>query len=211
MEQWLRRAWKWLAQATDQHSARLVWLTVATLVIFTVIAARFTAANRSGFSSVPGWSATSTSNGKVGDIVDFGVQFETFPDEPITLQSASFDRPLPAHVHLLHTAIMLLSDGCCSFVGASDWPPHAQQGAFRLHPVAGLTLAPHTFATFVYAVRLDTPGTYILGPITLHGATPTIPGLGLLSVPVSGTYRQYGVLCYSGQRDCDQALQSLPV
>lgn len=201
-----------LVRTMRSHSGTLIWLFVAVLVIAGIIAARFAAANRSGFAPDIGWSATSTWNGKVGDIVDFGVQFETLPDEPITLQSVSFDRSLPPHVHLLHTAIMLLTEEPGrAFVDDSNWPPATNGAPYKLHPLAGLALPSHTFATFIYAVRLDAPGTYILGPITLHGVTPIVPGLGLVSIPVSGTYRQYGVLCYSGQSDCDLARSSLPV
>jgi hypothetical protein len=198
--------------ATRNNRMMLMWGAIAVLTLVGAIGARYAAASRSGFTPEPGWAATSTWNGAVGSIVDFGVQFETDPDEPITLQSVSFDRPLPAHVHLLHTAIMLLSEEPGrAFADDSNWPPATKGAPYKLHPIAGLLLPPHTFATLVYAVRLDAPGTYILGPITLHGVTPAIPGVRLINVPVSGTYRQYGILCYSGQSDCVRAQQSLPV
>lgn len=192
--------------------ATLAGFAAATVVVVALLNVRIAVANQAGFAVGSGWTATSTWNGKVGDVVDFGVQFETFPDEPITLESVTFDHPLPAHVHLLHTAVMLLTEEPGrSFADDSSWPPATRGAPFKLHAVAGLTLPPHTVGTLIYAVRLDAPGTYVLGPITLHGFTPLVPGVGIGSVPISGTYREYGVLCYSGQQDCDLARQLLPV
>ena len=96
-------------------------------------------------------------------------------------------------------------------VDDASWPPATTGPPYKLHPVAGLTLPPHTFATLICAARLDAPRTHIGGPITRHGVTALIPGIGMDGVSVSGTRRQYGALGSSGQGDCDRARQSSPV
>lgn len=151
------------------------------------------------------------STGSIGVIQDFFVSIRSSSDQPIILQSTTFDRGIPAHVVLLHTAILLLSDGsCCEYSFDTEWPPRIQQGnSFTLRSVQGFTLAPGASATLVYAVRVDAPGTYTLGPVTLHGMIPAFGDSWAIGLPVARTYHSYDILCFSGHADCLQAQQSI--
>jgi hypothetical protein len=125
-------------------------------------------------------------------VIYFGAQFTNESDQTLALQTASFPRGLPAHVHLVHAVVMAVADQpdnqLKSVGGGVGWPPDAA-GPAVTHPIAGYRLAPHSDATIVYAVTADTVGTFPTGPLTVHALAPVFFGSDFGALSVSKTYR----------------------
>jgi hypothetical protein len=159
-----------------------------------------------------GYSVTAKSKIGPGDVIYFGVQFTNESDQTITLQSISFPRGLPSHVHLVHAVVMAVADQpdnqLKSVLDGVGWPPDAE-GPAVIHPIAGYHLAPHSDATIIYAVTANVVGTFSTGPLTVHALAPVIFGSSFGALPVSMTYRQYGILCMRDQSTCAQAIHSV--
>ena len=141
--------------------------------------------------SVNSYVVVSQSKIGPGDIISFDVGFANVSDQTITLQSISFPRGLPAHVHLVRAEVM-----------TAEEPAGA-------HPIAGFRLAPHYHALIRYAVTADTVGTFPTGPLTVHALAPIFFSSDFGALPVSMTYRQYGILCMQDQDTCQQAIDTV--
>lgn len=162
--------------------------------------------------SVNGYSVIGQSHIAPGDVIYFGVQFINESDQTITLQSISFPRGLPAHVRLVHSVVMAVADQpdnqLKSVGGGVGWPPDAG-GPAVINPITGYRLAPHSWATIVYAVTADTVGTFPTGPLTVHALAPVFFGSDFGALSVSMTYHQYGILCMQDQGACDRAIDAV--
>lgn len=162
--------------------------------------------------SFDGYSVTGKSHIGPGDVIYFGVQFANESDQTLTLQSVSFPRGLPAHVRLVHAVVMAVADQpdnqLKSVLDGVGWPPDAA-GPAVIHPIAGYRLAPHSDATIIYAVSADTVGTFATGPLMVHALAPVFFGSDFAALPVSMTYRQYGVLCLQDQATCQQVMDAV--
>ncbi len=161
--------------------------------------------------SFNGYSVIYQSNIGRGDVIYFGVQFTNMSDQTLTLQSISFPRGIPSHAHLAHAVVMAVADQPAdqlkSVLDGVGWPPDAA-GPAVIHPIGGYHLAPHADATIIYAVTADVMGTFTTGPLTVNTLAPVFFGSDFGALPVSMTYRQYGILCMQDQAACDQAIHT---
>lgn len=178
---------------------RLSWRTLLIgIVVVVILSAGFWAvvlprlASRAYLGpSVDGYTVAAKSKIGPGDVISFDVTFVNESDQAITLQSISFPRGLPSHVRLVDTMVMTAEE---------------PSGA---HPIAGYRLAPHHHALIRYAVTADSFGTFPTGPLTVHALAPILFGSDFGALPVSMTYRQYGILCMQDQSACDQAIDTV--
>jgi hypothetical protein len=141
--------------------------------------------------SASGYTVISQSKIGPGDVISFDVGFANVSGQTITLQSISFPRELPTHVHLVRAVVAAAEE-------LTGW-----------HPISGFRLAPHYHALIRYAVTSDTVGTFPTGPLTVHALAPILFGSDFGALPVSMTYHQYGILCMQDQSACDQAIDTV--
>lgn len=173
--------------------AILIWIVVTIILgagFWTVVLPRLVSEAYLG-PSLNGYTVVASSHIGPGDVVSFDVTFSNESDRTLTLQSISFPRGLPAHVRLVHTEVMTAEE---------------PSGA---HPIAGFRLAPHNHSLIKYAVTADIVNTIPIGPITVHALAPVFFGSDFGALPISKTYRQYGILCMQDQDACDQAIHTV--
>lgn len=151
--------------------------------------------------------------GKIGDTLDFFTWIRNGTPDPLILQSAVVEIGSPDQVSLLDVSVATMLDGsCCDYDSDTQWPPVVYQGHnFILQPVSGFILAPYADAAIIFAVRAHATGTFLTGPVTVDALKPAFPGAEAmgLGLKVSHTYYTYGILCYAGQVECNQQVQSV--
>lgn len=187
----------------SQKSIRWFLIAIVSIVVLASVVA-FLLIPRSGnflMDNGTNISVIGDSTLKVHEVFDFGIEFGNISqNQVITMHMATFSKGLPAHISLLHEAIMIPSDQppgqTTSIIGARGWPPGSADGQSSvIHPLDGYSLAPNTPATVILALVADAPGTYVIGPVTIHAKAPGIFGSDIGTVSTEMTYTQYAVMC----------------
>ncbi len=146
-------------------------------------------------------------NLRVGTTFDYGVEFvnKTW-DRTLIVRPATLPRGVPLHLRLVHQMIM----GEGSFIVTLGWPP--RDGPRRRFPTrwpGRYRLRPRQAATIGLAFVADRPGTYLVGPVTIH---VLVPGPFGHQFSAEHTYDQYGLLCVQvSARVCKAADNASPV
>ena len=138
---------------------------------------------------------------RVGEVFDFGVATgNVTPDVTLVMRSATLPHGLPPHLQLLHQVITYHG-----VLGDHGWPVGSLDGRHVItSPLDGARVAPGAKPIVVLAVVADRPGTFIVGPVTIHAEAPGPLGIGAL--PAEQTYTQFAVICIEqSQQACDDA------
>jgi len=187
---------------------RATVLVLILAVLATIVGYRVTTVISAGDPLQPmnGQSLSGISLG-VGTTFDYGVEFvNKTSDRTLIVQLATLPRGVPPHVHLVHQ--MIVGDG--GFIATLGWPP--RDGPYRRFPTRspdGYRLRPHQGAMIGLAFVADRPGTYLVGPVTIH---VLVPGPFGHQFSAEHIYDQYGLLCVQvSRRACTAADKASPV
>ena len=142
---------------------------------------------------------------RVGEVFDFGVAIgNVSPDVTLVMRPATLPHGLPPHLQLLHQVLTYQG-----VLGDHGWPVGSLDGRHVVtSPLDGARVAPGVKPIVVLAVVADQPGTFIVGPVTIHAEAPGPFGIGALAA--EQTYPQYAVICIEQpQQACEAAQQQI--
>ena len=190
---------------------RAAVLALILIVLAVIIAYRVTTVIYAGDVLEPMNGKSLASNGsnhlEVGTSFDYGVEFvSNTSDRTLIVQFATLPNGVPFHLRLVHQMIM----GGGGFIATMGWPPRDGGGRhFPTRSPDGYRLRPHQGAMIGLAFVADRPGTYLVGPVTVH---VLVPGPFGHQLSAEHTYDQYGLLCVQvSRRACAAADNASPV
>ncbi len=187
---------------------RITLFAVILVVLTLIVAYRVTAAISAGNVLQP-MNGLSLAYGslRVGTIFDYGVEFvNKTSDRTLIVRLATLPHGAPPHVRLVHQ--MIVEGG--GFISSRGWPPQNTPSTyFPTRSPNGFRLRPHQGAMLGLALVADRPGTYLVGPVTIH---VLVPGPFGHRFSAEHTYDQYGLLCVQvSTRVCDAAEKASPL
>ncbi len=190
-----------------KHMRRATVLAIIVLTLTTIVGYRLATVIYAGNVLQPmNGVSLSGGNAPMGTTFDHGVQFvSTQRGRTLIVRPATLPNGVPPHLHLVHQMIVVGG----GFIGTTGWPP--QNRPRRYYPTRspnGYRLEPHQGATIGLAFVADRPGTYLVGPVTIH---VDVQGPFGRVFPSEHTYDQYGLICVQVSRQtCEAARLASP-
>jgi hypothetical protein len=156
-----------------------------------------------------GWSMAGCcdqNTAHVGGVLAFGIESANVSSNAtIIMRPATLPLGLPPHVHLIGQTLLFGGLGI-----ARGWPPgqgETPSDVFPHYPLDGYKVRPGVGFIVGLGFRIDAPGAFLIGPMTVHAEVPLV-GTSGPAVPIQVTYSQYAALCVQVPLDpCTQWAQ----